>query len=131
MAHQINNLTLLKPDVEQVEGQGETEGIKRGVLRLGAAAALRRFDKSKGAGWRVAKPRDVEIPVEVEQALDPGLEDGRRPVSRAARERERAPERPFDLPPPVGDVAYNPCSEKKFRSGLIYSLIKKPARGSQ
>ena len=71
------------------------------------------FNEGKGAGWRGAEPRDVEIPVEVEQALDPGLEDRRRPVARAARERERAPERPFDLSSPVGDVAHAHLSRKE------------------
>jgi len=113
VAHQKDDLALLEADIEQVERQGEAEGIECGVVGLGAAAAVRGLNESKGAGRLGAECRDVEVSIEVEQTLDPGLEDRGRSVAGGACKRERAPERPFDLTAPVRDVAHvDP--EKKF-----------------
>lgn len=106
VAHQRDDLALLEADVEQVEGERQAEGIECGVVGLDAAAALGGFDKREGAGRFDAKHRRIEASIEVEQTLDPCLEDLGWSVAGAAGERKRAPERPFNLPAPVRDVVH-------------------------
>ena len=111
--HHEDDLALFEADIEKIEREREAENIDRRVRNVDTGPLDHRpAEREVGRGCAV-KFAAIEGPINVEQALDAGLEDRRRPIGHAPPQRECAPQRPFHLAAFVGRIVHSHSSSNK------------------